>query len=65
MSQILECPRCHHQPETSGSGWANRSCPKCGAPLVLASRTVEHLVRRYLHRDRPAAMGAPPWERRG
>jgi len=65
MSRILECPRCHHLPETGGSGWPNRSCPNCGAPLVLASRTVEHLVRRYLQGDRPAVMGAPPPRGRG
>ena len=50
--QPLECPRCHCQAETLGSGWQSRSCPSCGAPLVLASGPVETLVRNYLYRDR-------------
>jgi len=66
MSQALACPRCHCHVETSGSGWPSRSCPNCGAPLVLASVPAQILVRRYLNRDRPASMGAPsPFGRRG
>jgi len=60
MSQSLECPRCHSHTEASGSGWQSRSCPHCGAPLVLAAGPAETLVRRYLYRDRPAPVGAPP-----
>jgi len=66
MSRSLECPRCHVDVEISGSGWQSRSCPHCGAPMVLASRPAQVLVRRYLNRDRPAPLGAsPPQERRG
>ncbi len=60
MSQTFECPRCHSDVETSGSGWQSRSCAQCGAPMVLASRPAQILVRRYLNRDRPAPLGAPP-----
>ncbi|HEU5254240.1 MAG TPA: hypothetical protein VFU16_13045 [Solirubrobacterales bacterium] len=66
MSQPLECPRCHRQDETRGSGWQSRSCRHCGAPLVLASGPVETLVRSYLYRDRPAPIGVePPRGRKG
>ena len=66
MSQPLECPRCHSQADVRGSGWGSRSCPVCGSPLVLATGPAEALVRKYLYRERPAPLGAPPpGERRG
>jgi hypothetical protein len=60
MSRSLECPRCRCRAETSGSGWKSRSCPHCGAPMLLAGTPTEALVRQYLYRDRPAPLGAPP-----
>ena len=60
MSQPLECPRCHSQVDAHGSGWAKRTCPACGSPLVLAAGPAEALVRRYLYRERPGPLGTPP-----
>jgi hypothetical protein len=60
MSQPLECPRCHFHTDVRGSGWQARSCPDCGNPLVLAAGPAEELVRKYLYRERPARLGAPP-----
>jgi len=60
MSQTLECPRCQCHVESSGSGWQSRSCPHCGAPLLLASAPAQKLVRRYLQSDRLAPMVPPP-----
>jgi len=60
MSQPLECPRCHIHTDARGSGWQSRSCPACGNPLVLAAGPAEELVRKYLYRERPAPLGAPP-----
>jgi len=60
MSQPLECPRCHFHTEVRGSGWQSRSCPACGNPLVLAAGPAEELVRKYLYRERPGRLGAPP-----
>lgn len=66
MSQSLECPHCHARAEAHGTGWSARSCPVCGAPMVLAAAPTEALVRRYLYGDRLADMEAiPPKERRG
>lgn len=60
MSHSLACPRCHLRTESRGGGWESRSCPNCGAPLVIAAVPAEDLVRRYLHSDRLAPLGAPP-----
>jgi len=60
MSQSLECPRCHLRAHRRGSGWQGRSCPACGVPLVLAAGPAEELVRKYLYRERPPPLGAPP-----
>ena len=60
MSQSLECPHCHLRTESRGSGWESRSCPSCGAPMVLATTPAEALVRRYLYSDLLAPLGAPP-----
>jgi len=60
MSQSLECPRCHLRTESRGGGWQSRSCPSCGAPMVLAAAPAEALVREYLYSDLLARMGAPP-----
>lgn len=58
MSRSLECPRCRCHVESSGSGWQSRACPRCGAPLLLASVPAQKLVRRYLTSDRLAPMDA-------
>lgn len=60
MSRSLECPRCHLRCETRSSGWQSRSCPSCGAPLVLAAVPAERLVRKYLYGDRLATLGSLP-----
>jgi hypothetical protein len=60
MSQSLECPHCHRRSETRASGWSSRSCPHCGAPMVLAAAPAESLVRKYLYGDQLAPLGAPP-----
>jgi len=59
MTASLECPRCHRRAEPRGGGWPNRSCTKCGAPMVLAPGPAEVLVRRYLHSDRLAPPQRP------
>lgn len=57
MSQSLECPHCHLRPQNGrGSGWASRTCPGCGAPMLLAATPAEALVRKYLRQHG----GAPP-----
>ena len=65
MGQSLECPRCHARTEVRHGGWQSRSCPTCGAPMILAAAPAEALVRRYLHGDRLAQLDVPPTELRG
>lgn len=59
MTAPLECPRCHRRAEARGTGWPNRSCPECGAPMILAPAPAQALVRRYLHSDRLAPLQRP------
>lgn len=61
MTEPLECPRCHRRAESRGGGWPSRSCPACGAPMVLAPGSAQVLVRRYMHGDRLAPQ---QWQRR-
>lgn len=65
MSQSLECPRCRWRGVSDrAGGWSSRSCPDCGALLVLASAPAESLVRDYLHGrrlpPRRAEQASPP-----
>jgi hypothetical protein len=65
MSESLECPRCHLQSEPGRrAGWRGRSCPGCGAPMVLAATPTEAVVRKYLYGHRLIPLGAPPPLRR-
>ncbi len=59
MTDPLECPRCHRRAEQRGGGWPARSCPECGAPMILAPAPAQALVRRYLHGDRLAPPRRP------
>lgn len=59
MTAPLECPRSHRRAESRGGGWPSRSCPECGAPMVLAPGSAQALVRRYMHGDRLAPLQPP------
>ncbi|HXQ88648.1 MAG TPA: hypothetical protein VN733_03325 [Solirubrobacterales bacterium] len=59
MTEPLECPRCHRRAQTRGGGWPSRSCPACGAPMILAREQAQALVRRYMHGDRLAPQPRP------
>lgn len=59
MNQSLECPRCHLQAEPRRVGWGGRTCPGCGAPMVLGAVPAEAVVRAYLYGHRLLPLAAP------
>jgi|GEM_PF-1753455 len=67
MNNSLECPRCHLEVESKRqAGWRGRTCPGCGAPMVLGAVPAEAVVRKYLYGTRLVPLGAPsPLRRRG